>query len=59
MLLPNPKACDVCIAFLGNKVSDRALIALSGKDAEQENLNVRQASGKHPKSSRRITEMSA
>lgn len=57
MHLSNPKACDVCIAFLGNKVSDRTLRALSGKDAEQENLNVWQASGKFPKSSRRIIEI--
>lgn len=56
MLLPNPKACDVGIAFLGDKVSDRTLRALSGKDAEQENLNVWQASGKYYKSSRGITE---
>lgn len=39
MLLPNPKACDVCIAFLENKVNDRALRPLSGKHAEQENCN--------------------
>lgn len=53
MHFPNPKACYVC----RNKVSDRTLRALSGKDAEQENLNVWQASGKYPKSSRRIIEM--
>lgn len=57
MLLLNPKASDLCIAFLGNKVSDRTLRSLSGKDAEQENLNVWQASAKYPKSSRKITEI--